>query len=437
MPTSIKTSPSRLRLTAAALLASSLASISSAVDYSSEAVTGDFFADSSWIGSGVPITGTNDRLTIGSGADITLSGTFAGTASSVVTLAGGNLTVADGGALSGPTGGTVNVITFTSSSVLNIEAGGSVTGGRIGTITTAETLATINIAGSLTLTPTSSTTSPYALQNSGLTVLTFNVSTGGLFRQNGSAISAFNVQSNRRANLNVSGGTYEYSGATDIPLGNNDGGNGRLELAISSGRFDIGGRNLTWNAAETNTFSYTGGTLANFYGVTDQGMRDLVAANFGNSAAKTIDINNQRVAATAQTLDLGTADLTASLGTLQFDIYGTTTADQLIGAGVFDLESGVLIDIGYAGGLINATALNGQTYQLFDLTDYSGLDATVASTVWDDGTQSYNVAFTNNLATNGTITISSLTAIPEPSSFALAFGATALLFASQTRRRRA
>lgn len=434
MPTSTQTSPSRLRLTAAAIIGASLCQTAGAADFTSNAVTGDFFADASWAEIGGPVTGGADRVTINTGADLTLSGAFSGTAPSVVTLAGGKLTVASGGALSGPTGGTVNILNFTASSTLDIATGGSVTGARIA-LTNATTVGTINVNGSLTLTPTNASTAAYNHANGAQ--LIFNIGSGGLVQQNGASGTILNTTSNRRTDLNINGGTYEYTGASDLHLGNNLPGSGRAAINITSGRFDLGGRNVLWDSTISNTFSWTGGTVANIYGVTDQSMNDLVAANFGNSATKTIDINNQRVAAAAQTLNLGTAGLNASLGTLQFDIYGTTTADQITGAGVFDLESGVLIDIGYVGGLINATALTGQTYQLFNLTDYSGLDATVASTVWDDGTQSYNVSFLNNLATNGTITITGISVIPEPSSFALLFGATALLFASQTRRRRA
>lgn len=434
MPTSTQTSPSRLRLTAAAIIGASLCQTAGAADYTSNAVTGDFFADASWAETGSPVTGGADRVTINTGADITLSGAFSGTAPSLVTLAGGKLTVAAGGALSGPTGGTANVLNFTASSVLDIATGGSVTGARIA-LTNGTTVGTINVNGSLTLTPTNASTAPYNHANGAQ--LIFNIGSGGLVQQNGASGTILNTTSNRRTDLNINGGTYEYTGASDLHLGNNGTGSGRAAINITSGRFDLGGRNVLWDSTRSNTFSWTAGTVANIYGVTDQSMNDLVVNNFGNSAAKTIDINNQRVAATAQTLNLGTAGLSASLGTLQFDIYGTTTADQITGAGVFTLGSGVLIDIGYAGGPIDAIALAGQTYQLFDLTDYSGLDATVSSTVWDDGLQSYNVSFTNNLALDGTITIASLTAIPEPSTFAFGLGAAALLLASQTRRRRA
>lgn len=423
---------SRLSQATLALLGLSVGQVASGADFTSNPITGDFFADTSWAETGGPATGGADRVTINSGADITLSSAFSGTSSSVVTLAGGKLTVANGGSLSSPTGGTVNILNFTASSTLDIAAGGSVSGSRIA-LTNGSTVATININGTLTLSPSSA---PYNMANGANLIL--NIGTGGLVQQNVGTTTVLNTQSNRRTDLNINGGRYEYTGVTDLPLGNDDLGNGRAAITISSGRFDIGGRNVTWNPAETaNTFTYTGGTLANFYGVANQGMLDLVVANFGNSAAKTIDINNQRVDATARTLNLGTAGLSATLGTLQFDIYGATTADQLTGSGVFTLGTGVLIDLGYVGGPIDTQALVGQTYQLFDLENYSGLDATVSSTTWEDGIQSYTVAFTNNLAIDGTVTIASLTAIPEPSSLALLFGATSLLFATQTRRRRA
>jgi len=75
----------------------------------------------------------------------------------------------------------------------------------------------------------------------------------------------------------------------------------------------------------------------------------------------------------------------------------------------------------------------GSTYPLFTVATDADITPTISAATWTIDGNPYSVTFTDNLPTEGTVTISNLTLIPEPSSALLAaFG----LFALGLRRRR-
>ena len=59
----------------------------------------------------------------------------------------------------------------------------------------------------------------------------------------------------------------------------------------------------------------------------------------------------------------------------------------------------------------------------------------MAATVWTIAGNDYDVTFTDNLSTDGTLTVSGLTLVPEPGAFALLGGLVAMAFTLVRRRR--
>ena len=157
-------------------------------------------------------------------------------------------------------------------------------------------------------------------------------------------------------------------------------------------------------------------------------MNNQILADFGAAATQTVDINT---GGTAQNWNVGTGALSDNAGTIQFDVFSMTLndSDRITGTGPLTLNSGVVLDLFWKGGAVDPTTWDGMTIKLFDLADYSGLSATVADAVWNDGTTDYTVSFdTTNLNVNGTVTV-----VPEPSTVALSLLAGLGLFLARRK----
>ncbi len=238
--------------------------------------------------------------------------------------------------------------------------------------------------------------------------------------------------------LNALGGVlqWDHPFALSVATGVVDGGRLRLPATnitaggatwtIQSGTFDAGFGVDTF--ASSSSFHWNGGTIANLNQPHDYFQN--IVGNLGDNAARRIDINDQYHRQTAQVWNMVSprnwqGRLVGTAGTVQFDIYSAfvNDCDSIINAANnSSLGSGVIFDIGYAGGEISdPTAFLGQDYRLLTLlsgTDYSALLASVPDAVWFDGVREWLVSFSNNVATDGSIRIASIapmqTAIPEP-----------------------
>ncbi len=239
------------------------------------------------------------------------------------------------------------------------------------------------------------------------------------------------VDSGNGASVQINGGLYDFPTTLGILPVTISGGTARgraYPITLDGGKWDanftqnlyLGAGGLVWNA----------GTVANPGQAHDYTI--IQVANLGANASRIVDINDQQVLpGAAQTWNLKSAarnvygTLVGTAGTVQFDIYSAfvNDCDSIINAANnSSLGSGVIFDIGYAGGEISdPTAFLGQDYRLLTLlsgTDYSALLASVPDAVWFDGVREWLVSFSNNVATDGSIRIASIapmqTAIPEP-----------------------
>lgn len=378
--------------------------VAQAIDSTSTSLGGAFNAPTTWQVGGVPVSGASNSFAVQSGAIVTTSSDFASANISIARMLGGTLTVQSGGSVryNGAVGldnqSTLNFIA--GASTVNIESGGYVHSPRISFA--ASTSATFNISGSLNV---SAGGLAYGVGSSA----TYNISTGGVYR-----IAASSLGGAGTSVYNVSGGTLLFA----LPAGSSALSANATTWNISSGKVDYSGYAYSWGNP-TGNFNWTGGTMANVYNITQATMRNVVVGDFGASANTILDINTGN---TAHTWDLTSVGMTKTLGTFQFDIFSTTSSDSITSTGVWSLTSGVKIDLGYAGGLISdVNDYIGQSFTLFNgLTNFTNMNAQVLAATWFDGTNTYDVTFTSNLNTNGSVTIASMAAVPEPSTMALA-----------------
>src|SRR5690606_31367506 len=105
------------------------------------------------------------------------------------------------------------------------------------------------------------------------------------------------------------------------------------------------------------------------------------------------------------------------------------------GNGDFILTSDVKLRLDAIGPLSGVSSeYVGAAYKLFNDGDYDDITPTLLPVVWNIGGTDYNVGFNNTLSTDGTLTVSSLQAVPEPASVS-ALVAAGVLLASRRRRR--
>ncbi len=109
--------------------------------------------------------------------------------------------------------------------------------------------------------------------------------------------------------------------------------------------------------------------------------------------------------------------ISATQGTLSFNVYSATNNDndQLALAGTSSLSLSSGVDLRVEAPLLTGTPSNyvGRTYKLFNIATgyYANLTPTVTTTRWVIGGTGYQVNWTNTLASNGSLTVASLTPI--------------------------
>lgn len=360
--------------------------------------SGNWSTGSIWSTGTAP---TTTNVTISAGTTVTADTSFSATSGNLSIF--GTLNIGTGTAIT--TSGDINNnlgAGVTSSGILNIN-GGSLS---------------VRLIGSSGVSTTTDTSNNF----------TINLSAGSLTTTNTSAIGYATT-------INVSGGVFNSaaggSNVNNVVLNLSNNGKVVFTTGIvgAFGNFS----SFTWNGGTLVTNSSTGlgasATTKLFNGLK-------------NNATNVLVLSSQT---TKQTLALGVGTVAASgtQGTIAFNVYSSSANDNDLisstGAN-FGLSSNVKLKIEGLSLTGSAADYLGKTYQLFNLTGtggYTGLDASISSTVWNIGGSDYDVTFTNNLATDGTLTVAGLTLsqIPEPSTVAILAGIGALGFAALRRRR--
>lgn len=322
-------------------------------------------------------------------------------ASAAVTIGTGHTVAAGAGADYDAASSTTNLIV---NGILDVTTGASINAGRVGATNTAGIAGVINVIGgelSVQSAPT------YHLNST----LTINVS-GGVFR---TVTAGYNNTAYATLNL-TAGGTVSYvSGNTGTMVTSWNGGRLVTNTSTQSGTTYP---NLFWDGFKGNT--------ANIWDLSDQ------------ATAQTFTVTSYMSSAPAAT----TTGL-ATTGTVQFDVYSPTSSDKIaitVNTTNLTFSSGVTFDINGVNLTGNASDYLGKTYRLFDYAsgNYSGIQASIASTVWNIDGVNYDVTFTNDLSTTGTLTVAglALSQIPEPSSVAALAGVAALALVASRRSRR-
>jgi len=224
-----------------------------------------------------------------------------------------------------------------------------------------------------------------------------------------------------RLTLSVSSGnlTFNTGGNTSNGLIQNG-----SNISISGGTVDLGGARVT--ISDTSTFTWTGGTLSNVNRFQGDNATNQTLTNDGG----TFLVNTN-----SRTDDLMSYDNGTGTTVFQINNDGSTDAElsQYTGGGVWDLSSGTV-----------AVNFGSYTPQVNDSWDFTALGpgastflatgANVAS-VSDDGL--WNVTWdTSNWASAGQLTISNVSAVPEPTALGLAALGLATLLVGRRRRGR-
>ena len=352
------------------------------------AQSGSFTDTSTWVGGVVPTTGTfnvNDTHIVT--AD---SGTVWNSAGSGFNVFG-TLNINTGASLTSGTG-RLNDGSPTTTGIVNIN-GGSLSVNRIFASSATGNITVNLFSGSLSVTSAATTLS------------------GG-------------------ETINVSGGTMILAGSLA----------GTTKFNMTGGSSVINGLSR-WGSINT----WTGGTITtnNSTSMNSSGMAAFID-DFNSSSTNIWNLSSLSAKQTFSYTNANSA-YTVTSGTIEFDVYSATANDN----DLLSLTNGSLSKIMFSSNAhfnindvnLSGTAASyiGSTYQLLNFSatsnTYTGVLATLDPAVWNIGGQDYNVGFTNNLATNGSITVASLTAVPESSTFGLV--TLALVGIAGLRRRRA
>lgn len=361
----------------AAILAALTASTGSAQVLSNGTGGGDFATDSTWALGNVP-----------TGAFQVQAG------DTVIANAGLNYSTANN-----------NIVYGT----LTVNSGASIVMGQMNNAVVSNS--TINVAGGI------------------LTMNRFNAQTGSannVVNVTGGTLTHTNNTQILHHTINVSGsGVFRTNAVNAASSPIHLSGNGTI---IFENVAKIGsGASMTWNGG---TVFLSSGAAYSASDVT----RMIVP--WASNAANVLALSSQ---ASKQTITFNSG-VSATQGIMAFNVYSSITNDSDLVAfsasNTLSLGSGVELRI---NGLSLTGAPEdylGQSYQLFSMNngDYGNINASVASTIWTIGGGNYEIDWINNLATNGTLTIGAITAIPEPSSFGALGGVVALTLASSRRR---
>jgi fibronectin-binding autotransporter adhesin len=466
---------------------------SSDIDDRSATISG---ATASWTDSssfndiGRDATGS---LSITDGGSYVLSSTSSLNFLTIGTIAGSNGTVTVNGSDSNITSSGRLRVASGGTGALDIENGGSAAFNRssdsfvgntstgVGTVTLSGTDSTLTTGGRL------------VIGNAGIG--TMNIGSGSTVTSDRIQL-AQDAGSTGTLNLNT-GGTLVVSDATDTAVSSGDGtatfnfaggtlkSNGAHDLTVSSNAtladgttstFDTNGQAGSWTGILSGTGHITKagtGTLTLSGANTHTGTTTISAGTLALDATGTIAESSRINLGTTGTLDV-TAKSSFNIGSGQ-TLSGTGTV--ALGGDTLTLTAGATFAPGNSAGLVtidgnftlnSASIINlelgglgrGTTYDAFDVTGNLNIGGTLNIVHLGDYSPSVGDAFqiftassiggtfaeinisgfapgiafnTSALATSGVLSVS---AVPEPSTFALLFGGAALGFTATRRRRR-
>lgn len=352
-------------------------------------------------GTAISAAGT----TVSTGNNITING---GVGSSF-TLVGGSPSI-DGA------GNTTLGVGIQGSAGLIKSGGGTLRLNTASTFTGATTLS----GGQITLGVTNGLSTTTKLTNSAGTNFTmqgFSQTLAGL-AGNGTV----RTTSGSTSKLTISGAT------TDTFTGSiNDGATGGVSLSFE--RAGTGTTLLNGTSAYRGTTTVSGGTLSLGSNLSGTGSVTVSGGTLASSvAAVNLGLGNFSMtsgALAANGAGIGTYTLaatktfTASGGTLDFTLGSAFTSDKIFGSGV-----GSLFNLSGATLSLSGTTSVAGSYTLFSGFTGTNVVAGLVINGLDSG-------FTGSLGTDGILTVS---AIPEPSTFAALFGTAALGVALLRRR---
>ncbi len=339
---------------------------------------------------GLSITSTSPTVTLSGTGSVTLTGTVP-----KIDISGGQLSLNT--VLQGSVG-----FEKTGAGVLRIGVAGNYSGDT--KISAGQITSDVNNALTSTTTLTMAGSGIFSLAGK-------DQSVSGLTGTSGTTVRA----TANTGNFTVTAGSGTFAGSL------NDGsGTARLNFTNSGGSLT-----LTGTSSYRGTTTVSGGTLSLGSNLT---ATSSVTVSGGTLTSTVANVNLglgafslTGGALSANGASIGTFTLasgqnfTATLGTLNFTLGASNTSDQIIGSGAFNLSNLTL-------------ALNGTTSVAGSYTLFSGFTGNAVSGITITG---LDPGYTGVLGTNGILTVS---AIPEPSTFAALLGVSALGISVLRRR---
>ena len=334
-----------------------IASAAMATTYNSNGTGGgSWTSTSTWDSKGIPL---NSSLTVKAGDTVTAT----------------NVTL-DGAAQHPVVYGTLNINSSTFTNIGRFNYTGT-SGGGIVNINNSTVVAAYFWSGSSSITANINNGSVVTANTSSSTMV--NVNTGGTFN-----------------NASGSAGTISILGGTLI----NTAGSATTSLIAA------------WNGG-TDVIN----TTSQSYSTSDP-LNNLWSSNANN----VLDLSSKT---SKQTYTTNNSTFTAKGGILRMHVYSSAANDSdlmtYVTSGTYKIPSAVTLQFADQGPLPGTIAdYLGKSYKLFNVSgSYSTITPVLAATQWNIGGAEYNVTFANTLSTNGTLTVSTLTAAPEPAVLSL------------------
>lgn len=243
-------------------------------------------------------------------------------------------------------------------------------------------------------------------------------------------------------NMIINTGGYFYLTSLGNPASITTVNTGGVWEADSNAAFNgeenlFGGTIIQNNATVRGIGNWTSGTVITNGGTVTSNTEAGLFVSQMTTPAHVLQVSDQD---TATTFTFGNSFLDSFTGgTLRFGVYSAATndSDRIASTGIdLDIPVDTIVEFDDQVALPGVAAdYLGSSYQLFDdPNSFDDIAPTIAASVWTIGGLDYNVSFTDNLAVDGTLTVSDLSVIPEPTVAVGILGLVGFLVA-WTRRR--
>jgi len=252
---------------------------------------------------------------------------------------------------------------------------------------------------------------------------------GGVINLNNSTLTGTYLYSQTYAlTVNVnSGGVLNTPVASSSNTTVNVNTGGTFNVTSTAGTININDGTMVDTDGGTNQFpvtSWNGGTYVVNSATQSAATIGNLSTRLANNAANVLDLSNK---STKQIYTTNNSIVKLTGGIVRMHVYSAASDDSdqfnYLTLGSFDFSSNVTLQFNDQGALPGVAGdYLGKSYKLFTPSKasyYSVILPTLAASQWNIGGQLYNVNFTNTLSTNGTLTVSSLSAVPEPAALAL------------------